>query len=75
MKECDLPRCRTEKDIYRELYQLYKAIIGEMQQMAWCDVCSASLNIDANDLRLSEVEGRLKMYRQVGDKVNLEKRK
>jgi hypothetical protein len=55
LKDCDLSKCNQEKRVYKELYQLYKQIITEMQRMAWCNICSAQLNIDANDLKLGEV--------------------
>jgi len=75
LKDCDLRKCNEEKKAYKELYQLYKQMIAEMQQMAWCNTCSANLNIDANDLKIGEVEARLKKYQLKGDKIGLDEKK
>lgn len=75
IKPCDLKKCHDEKIAYQQLYQLYKSMIGEMQKMSWCDTCSQSLNLEANDLKVSQVEGRLKIYKSVGSSGNLEKKK
>jgi hypothetical protein len=48
LKECDLKKCHDEKKTFKELYQLYKNMIAEMQKMSWCNVCSQGLNIEAN---------------------------
>jgi hypothetical protein len=45
LKECDLKKCSDEKKYSKELYQAYKNVIAEMQQMSWCDTCSQGLNI------------------------------
>jgi hypothetical protein len=50
-------------------------MIAEMQQMAWCNICSSNLNIDANDLKIGEVETRLKKYQSRGEKITLDERK
>ena len=61
--------------MYKDLYQLYKEIIGEMQKMQWCDICSQTLNLDANDIKLSEVEKRIENYKAISEKLSLEKKK
>lgn len=75
LKECDLKKCYDEKENNKALYQLYKAMIAEMQQMSWCDICSQGLNIEANDLKIAEIEGRLKVYKSAAVSVGLEKKK
>jgi hypothetical protein len=46
-----------------------------MQQMSWCDVCSQGLNTEANDLKVSEVETRLKTYRDATATIGLPEKK
>jgi hypothetical protein len=75
IKECDLRKCFDEKKNSKDLYQIYKNIIAEMQQMSWCDTCSQGLNIEANDLKIAELEGRLKIYREASAGSRLEKKK
>jgi hypothetical protein len=75
MKDCDLRKCQEEKTVYKELQQLYKDIIAEMQRVQWCDICSQTLNTDANEIKLSEFENRLKNYQAVSEKLSLEKKK
>lgn len=75
LKECDLRKCYDEKNAYKELHQLYKDIMTEMRKMQWCDTCSQMLNIDANEIKINELENRLKNYKAVSEKLNLEKKK
>lgn len=43
--------------------------------MSWCDTCSQGLNIEANDLKITEIEGRLKVYKSAASNIGLEKKK
>lgn len=43
--------------------------------MQWCDICSQTTNIDANDIKLPEVENRLKNYNAISEKLSFEKKK
>ena len=54
---------------------LYKEIIAEMQKMQWCDVCAQQLNTDANELKLAELELRLRGYKAASEKLNFERKK
>ena len=63
LKDCDLYSCHKEKKNYKALYELYKAIIEEMKQTSWCQTCIEGLNIDANELKLAELEKRLRTYK------------
>jgi hypothetical protein len=46
-----------------------------MQKMQWCDICSQTLNIDANDIKLSDIEKRLDNYKTVSEKLSFDKKK
>lgn len=46
-----------------------------MQKMQWCDTCSQRLNTDSNDIKLHDLETRLKNYNAVSQKLSIEKKK
>ena len=50
-------------------------IMTEMRKMQWCEICSQTLNIDANDIKLPEIENRLKNYRAISENLTLERKK
>ena len=46
-----------------------------MQKMQWCDICAQQLNTDANELKLAELELRLRGYKAASEKLNFERKK
>lgn len=39
--------------------------------MKWCEVCAQNLNIEANELKLNEVEAKLRTWKAFGVNISL----
>jgi hypothetical protein len=48
-----------------------------MQKMQWCDVCANRINVDVNDIKLKEIDDKMKIYKKViedKNKIKIDKR-
>lgn len=40
-------------------------IMSEMRLMQWCEICSQMLNTDSNEIKLTDLDNKLKNYKSL----------